>query len=217
MNSDDWRDGYTGGRKDILHTDEETHRVRLHTMGIDRLPTSSALLDLGCGDGNLLDWLQRHGYEDCRGIEPDAALVEHSPMRERITVGIAQELPWPDASFDGVIAMAVLHHLPGDADLTRTLAEVYRVLRPGGLFTFCEPTLTVARRLLTVLLLSPLAGASRFARAKRAMVLEEWDTLNWWLSIERSLPDRVRAGGFTEVHMRRDLLKSYLTAWKPEG
>jgi len=54
------------------------------------------------------------------------------------TVADAEQLPFPDGSFDLVVGHAVLHHLP---DVERALREVLRVLRPGGRFVVCgEPT-----------------------------------------------------------------------------
>ena len=48
-------------------------------------------------------------------------------------VGSALEIPAPDASFDFVYCINVLHHLPSVADQRRAFAEFTRVLRPGGL------------------------------------------------------------------------------------
>jgi ubiquinone/menaquinone biosynthesis C-methylase UbiE len=53
-------------------------------------------------------------------------------------VSDAEELPFPDESFDLVLGHAVLHHIP---DLDRAFAEFARVLRPGGVIAFCgEPS-----------------------------------------------------------------------------
>ena len=51
--------------------------------------------------------------------------------------GNAEHLPYADASFDAVYGSSVLHHL----DLDRALAEVLRVLRPGGRCVFTEPNI----------------------------------------------------------------------------
>jgi SAM-dependent methyltransferase len=51
--------------------------------------------------------------------------------------GLAQQLPAEDGSYDVVIASLVLHHFPSDR-LDIALAEVRRVLRPGGRFTLIE-------------------------------------------------------------------------------
>jgi SAM-dependent methyltransferase len=57
---------------------------------------------------------ERAGYE---GFEPD------------VRVGDAEHLPFPDATFDRVYSYGVLHHTP---DTPKTIAEVHRVLKPGG-------------------------------------------------------------------------------------
>jgi 2-polyprenyl-6-hydroxyphenyl methylase/3-demethylubiquinone-9 3-methyltransferase len=48
-------------------------------------------------------------------------------------VGVGEDLPYPDADFDAVVCVDVLEHVQ---DLDRVLAEVTRVLKPGGLFLF---------------------------------------------------------------------------------
>ncbi len=56
----------------------------------------------------------------------------------RVTQGTAEHLPFADATFDGVLAMNVLHHVP---DLTAVTDELARVLRPGRRAVFSEPGL----------------------------------------------------------------------------
>lgn len=56
--------------------------------------------------------------------------------RTRFVAGDGMRLPFRDESFDGIICMNALHHMP---TYRATLAEMYRVLRPGGRVTFSEP------------------------------------------------------------------------------
>jgi ubiquinone/menaquinone biosynthesis C-methylase UbiE/glycosyltransferase involved in cell wall biosynthesis len=56
--------------------------------------------------------------------------------RTRFVVGEGARLPFPDESFDGIICMNALHHMP---DYRATLAEMWRVLRLGGRAAFSEP------------------------------------------------------------------------------
>ena len=53
------------------------------------------------------------------------------PAASTPAVGTSQDLPYADESFDVVAALWMLYHVP---DVDRALAEVRRVLRPGGLF-----------------------------------------------------------------------------------
>lgn len=106
------------------------------------------VLDLGAGSGFSSEMLARLGY-DVVALDPDhTALVNNrrrpSFDRDRIagrvavTRGIAEHLPFRDGSFDAVLGMNVLHHVPDLALATRELA---RVLVPGGRAAFCEPGL----------------------------------------------------------------------------
>lgn len=92
------------------------------------------ILDAGCGAGFYADALAERGAS-VLGLEDSAVLVEHARTRlgDRAEVR-RHDLNTPldglaDGSFDGVLCALVLHHL---ADRGRFLAEVFRVLRPGG-------------------------------------------------------------------------------------
>ncbi|MFZ0665356.1 MAG: class I SAM-dependent methyltransferase [Acidimicrobiales bacterium] len=108
------------------------------------------LLDLGCGGG-------RHAFEAAkRGakvIALDAGTDEVGKVRDTLGAmvdageitdptgtgavqGDALRLPFPDGSFDRIIAAEVLEHIPDDTD---AMAELVRVLRPGGLMAVTVP------------------------------------------------------------------------------
>jgi len=97
--------------------------------------TGKHLLDIGCGTGF---WLPRYGEHAARvtGVEPDPALLERArsrpaPASVSVVSGSAEHLPLPDASVD--VAHARFAYFFG-AGAEKGLAEVRRVLRPGGVF-----------------------------------------------------------------------------------
>ncbi len=122
------------------------------TVDFDRFPVGPGdrVLDMGCGGGRHAFALYRRGAHvvaldmshtdllevgtmframDAEGEVPAGATA--TPVR-----GDAYRLPFADASFDRIIAAEVLEHLPADTD---AMAELFRVLKPGGLIAVTVP------------------------------------------------------------------------------
>ncbi len=104
-----------------------------------RLESGLDVLDLGSGSGTLAVWAkQREPGLRIRGLDGDPAIIAqavHKAERARLDIpfdeGFSYDLPYEDASFDRVLSSLFFHHLVlGDKE--RTIAEVVRVLRPGG-------------------------------------------------------------------------------------
>jgi 2-polyprenyl-3-methyl-5-hydroxy-6-metoxy-1,4-benzoquinol methylase len=100
------------------------------------------VLDIGCGDAGVLIALAEQGAT-CAGIELDEKSLERAAFRAEehgvaidLRRGVAEDLPWPDASFDLVILDNVLEHV---TDRPKTLEEIHRVLAPGGLLYMVTP------------------------------------------------------------------------------
>jgi ubiquinone/menaquinone biosynthesis C-methylase UbiE len=90
------------------------------------------VLDVGCGTGRTLARLAAHyGVSGC-GVDPSPAMVEQArrrlPQELTATVASAESLPFPDAAFERVYMVFVVHHLARP----RAFAEIGRVLVPGG-------------------------------------------------------------------------------------
>lgn len=89
------------------------------------------VLDLGCGSGFWLPGYARTAASVV-GVEPDPTLLERARARHplvRVEPGSAEHIPLPDASVDVVHARFAYFYPPG---VDAGLAEVRRVLRPGG-------------------------------------------------------------------------------------
>lgn len=88
------------------------------------------VLEVGCGPGELAGRIQRELGASVVALDISPRMVHLA--RERgvdARVGDAQDLPFPDTSFDCVVAAWMLYHVP---DVSRALGEFARVLRPGG-------------------------------------------------------------------------------------
>ncbi|MCH2170883.1 class I SAM-dependent methyltransferase [Myxococcota bacterium] len=95
------------------------------------LPAGSRILDVGCGGGRYLLFLEEQGYR-VAGVEPNAATA--ATLRETfdldVHTGQIQDANHPDASFDAVTFWWVLEHTH---DPLAALREAHRIVRPGGL------------------------------------------------------------------------------------
>lgn len=95
------------------------------------------LLDVGCATGIFLDGMRRMGWQ-VSGIEPSEPAARYARERFGLEVfsGLLEEAPYPAASFDAITLWDVLEHVH---DPRRTLADLARLLRPGGLLVLSLP------------------------------------------------------------------------------
>jgi SAM-dependent methyltransferase len=137
-------------------------------------------LDLGCGDGLLTRiLLETAGPRSVVGVEPDpleAELAQSLGIYEALHVTGGGSVPEPAASFDWVLSNSVLEHVD---DLEAVLAEVARLLRPGGVFLFTVPSAGFAPLLRGPLL--PRRSRSRYMAAldRRLYHLRYWPDQGW--------------------------------------
>src|SRR5690606_32422783 len=95
------------------------------------------LLDVGCGPGMMAVPCIELGY-DFFGVDLSEGMIAECVRRHagneraHFAIGRAQTLQFPSALFDAVLCMGVLEYT-SEADASRDLFEIARVLRPGGL------------------------------------------------------------------------------------
>jgi ubiquinone/menaquinone biosynthesis C-methylase UbiE len=131
------------------------------------------VLEIGPGPGATTEVLRsRVGHLTC--VEIDARLATRLAGRmagTNVTVlcESATDLSLPDASFDGAVSLTMLHHVPSVELQDRLLAEVARVLRPGGTFAGVDSLTTPLLRLVhlrdTLVAIDPRTFAARLAAA----------------------------------------------------
>jgi SAM-dependent methyltransferase len=98
---------------------------------LDRLPRESRVLDAGCGEGVLVE-----EYADRLAIEG----IDASYSSPRVRHGSLTALPYGDGAFDRALCLDVLEHLTFE-EQPRALAELHRVLAPGGELLVSVPNL----------------------------------------------------------------------------
>ena len=95
----------------------------------------SRILDYGCAYGRTLDALARRGFENTLGVDFSQTMIDRGRRTfPQFDLRVIDEPPIaePDASFDLVILFAVLTCILADGDQVQLIAELHRLLRPGG-------------------------------------------------------------------------------------
>src|SRR5260370_27854885 len=114
--------------------------LRLRTATLARMQPGEQVLDVGCGTGTLAMEVARRVGRAGRvaGVDPGTEQIararskaarSHVPIEFQI--GVIEQLPFPDQTFDVVLSTLMMHHLPDDLK-RQGLAEIARVLKLGG-------------------------------------------------------------------------------------
>jgi len=136
---------------------------------LDGIDLGSKVLEVGPGPGVTTDLLRtRVAHLTC--VEIDGRYSESLARRTaggNVTVvhGDATAMSLAEASFDGAVCFTMLHHVPSAALQDRLLAEVARVLRPGGVFAGIDSVYSRSFRLIhlldTMVVVAPQTFPSR--------------------------------------------------------
>ncbi len=116
-------------------------RLEMETLlGLARLSPRSAVLELGCGGGELLSHLERRtrlavGVD----LSPQGLRLAHRGDRVSVLGARVESLPFRSESFDAVVAQHLVEHLPQPVE---AMGEWRRVLRPGGILALVTPNAT---------------------------------------------------------------------------
>ena len=127
----------------------------VNLMGFDRarrdlisganIEPDHRILDLGCGTGSLVVNLKRqYASAQVVGLDPDPKALRRARTKAvraavsvQLDLGLADQLPYKDESFDHVFSSFMFHHL-NELEREKMLVEVLRVLKPGCSFHFVD-------------------------------------------------------------------------------
>jgi SAM-dependent methyltransferase len=143
-------DGHSPGHSNVtLSVQEQFGQIDIYVFDQilrGNIAAGMRVLDAGCGYGRNLVHLLREGCE-VFAVDADAAGVEHVRRLsasletglppENFEVALIEQMPFPDGFVDVVICNSVLHFSRDEGHFRAILAELWRVLRPGGML-FCR-------------------------------------------------------------------------------
>jgi arsenite methyltransferase len=180
-------------RLEAVYTTPDVVGQRREVRRILGLRPGEHVVDIGAGPGLLAVEMAAEVGPDglVHAVEPSESMRGLAAARERpqdaaaveISAGSADALPLPDASVDAAVSTQVLEYV---ADVPRALAEVHRVLRPGG------------RLLVLDTDWDSIVWRSR-DDARTARILAVWDEHLADPHLPRTLGPTLRAAGFAQV------------------
>lgn len=131
-------DAYAEGAEQDVFTPQANERLIAAFARLSGLSRGARIADLGCGSGVFTELLRRQGYQSV-GLDISPKLVALGRLKYpglELIEGDAENLPFEDASLDGVLLSGLVHHFPDPRRLAR---EVKRVLKNGGRFVAFDP------------------------------------------------------------------------------
>jgi ubiquinone/menaquinone biosynthesis C-methylase UbiE len=157
-------------------------RFRSLTLENIELNRDTKILDLCCGAGQTTQLLVKYS-DKVTGL--DASPVALARAKQKVpqanyVEGLAQQMPIADGSFDLVHSSAAMHEMTGE-ELRQIFREVYRVLKPNGIFTFSD-----FHRPTNPLFFPPVA-----------IFLWLFETETAWSLLETDLPKELTKVGFS--------------------
>ena len=109
----------------------------LHLPWLHGISRQAEILDYGCGYGRTMEELEQHGFADLTGVDSSPAMINRArhlhPTMRFATLDTPPARPFPHAEFDAVLLFAVLTCIPADEAQHRLIAELNRILKPGGI------------------------------------------------------------------------------------
>lgn len=165
-------------------------RPSLLVEWLQYLPAGTRLLDLGCGGGRDAGDLDLRGYRVV-GVDRTSALLSAGRRRNRslpLVRADLRQLPFHAISFDGLWAAASLMHLP-KPEARRILADLCKLVRPGGLFA-ATVTYGMKSRLVT----DGWVPGRYFARWKKDELARAVRRAGWTILELKVVANRERKG-----------------------
>ena len=171
---------------------EPFQRPMVNWLGQDKVQDLE-LLDLGAGDGSLgctlESWARKKGWNwKVTSLDLNRNALRLNPDGRNV-IGSVLALPFPDESFDVIIASQMTHHLDTDQDVTLHFAEAWRVARTGLFLTDLHRNPALMAMVWLSCLLRGLSAEMRgdgVISIKRGWRIHEWKRLAWQAGISNS-------------------------------
>ena len=183
INQDKWYETYYEFHKKYSLLKHYWNLIHLKKMDFfSKVALDSLILDIGCGDGNLLKTLAAKGYNQLYGF--DIKIPEIVDKKLSLKKGSMLDMPYPENFADTLICFNVMHHLLDIRDYDLFLNNCKRVLRDEGIFFLVEPERNLFRKFQDIIIKIPIVSNIGPIKAQKIAIKEEKKELEQFMSID---------------------------------
>lgn len=169
--SDGFEKGFMAHSLDVQIAKCDAHE--LVDLFKEWLPQRQPILEAGCGDGRWVAWFIKHGWK-ASGLDWSEALCARARKEipeGKFKSGDMRNMPFRDGEFGSIVALGSIEHTTEGPE--ESLAEFYRVLRPGGIAIITVPYLSSVRR-VSLFLRSPMRWVKTSRLLRRILKKPGW-------------------------------------------
>ena len=192
---------------------KKTHLQKLKKIGLLDLPRTTKILDVACGEGEMLDLMAEAGFLDLTGLDPFAP-SRLKTAAWKFVEGSGGKLPLSDNDFDCILCAHALHHFSGVEEIKQFLDEAERVLRPGGRLYIIDHYDSPQLSLAHFLLMSPLAKLGSWTSQFHDQLCAERKELDSYVKHYAEVRQAIHAALFLAKPWRQDLFFFYFEGQK---
>jgi SAM-dependent methyltransferase len=204
--NDSWYKSYDECQKDFGYLKHWWNKIHLKRICFfSDVAKNAVILDVGCGDGNLLNTLRRCGYTNLFGLDIRGPSSQNGMWTYK--QGSMIDMPYADSSLDALIFFNAMHHLFDPDEYAQCIRECLRLLRPKGYLFLIEPQHNLWRKVQDRVIELPVISNIGFIKAQKIAVLEEKEELALFMSTD--IKKIVEMNGFS-VEEYVSFLKSFL-------
>ena len=180
--------------------------IHLKKLGFfSEVSLDSIIVDIGCGNSNMLNTLYKKGYRKLYGFDvkiPETVVDSFSVIK-----GSMLEMPYKNGFADVLICFNVMHHLLDYSQYSLFLKNCERVLKKNGRLFLVEPQKNLFRKLQDILIKLPLISEIGPIKWQKTANQEEKEELKIFL--EANIKEIFKTTGF-KIITYRSFLKSFV-------
>ncbi len=208
--SSQWHDTY---RSDVLARRRlATHGKKLERLGVLQSSRDSRILDVGCGEGEMLEILAQRSFDHLYGVDLVSTkdwLQAVSGKPWKYSAASAGHLPFREFSMDWILCAHSLHHLWPIENIATFLSSAKYCLKEKGRLALVDHYDSPQFRLALSLILSPLAELTPLTREMRKQHLEEKENIWGYVRDWRSVKGAIENSGLKTVTFQKGLFFFY--------